>query len=137
MLQLTECPPDTTKKCPVDVVFIFDSSASIDDDDFDAMLNETAQFVQSINQTESPTRFALVTFSTQVTLEFGFDNFSTPEEVADAVRNVTSEKGLTDTAGGIRKAVELFENEKDDVEKDRKRVVLIVTDGSHSAGSFL
>ncbi|XP_061187018.1 collagen alpha-1(XIV) chain-like [Saccostrea echinata] len=86
----------------MDLVFILDSSTSVGNDNFDKMKAFVKKFLQPANIGCGEVRVGLMTFSTQVTIEFHLNTYYTKAEVFDAIDNVPWRYGSTNTADGLK-----------------------------------
>lgn len=117
----------------MDIVFIIDSSGSIQDagpDNWDLILDFVVQVIEGHNVGETATRFGLVKFSTDGTIEIYLDDYFEKNLLIDAVREVSFVGGRTNTADGLQLAWEdLFNTNRGD-RSDVTNVAIMVTDGN-------
>ncbi|XP_040295293.1 integrin alpha-M-like isoform X2 [Bufo bufo] len=117
---LSEPPPE----CGL-IVFVIDGSGSVGENNFKILMDFVKQMISSFSKTE--TKFALLQYSAQVTVEFTFRKFSNSSDL-NAVSDIKYQFGAnTRTATAIRRAVR-------DVfiplsQKDSMKLLIVITDG--------
>merc|ERR1711874_77952 len=73
-------------------------------------------------------RFSLITYSTNVQTIFSFNRYNKPEDVVSAVQTTIYQAGSTNTADGLRQAIEMYQpgfGERPSADD----VVILMTDG--------
>ena len=123
-------------ECTTDVVFLVDDSGSIADADplnFGRVRAFVNAMVNVIHSKDGDSRFALVRFSTNVTTDFSFNNFTSTgdlylREVQQAVAAMPYEGMDTFTSGGLRQAYREFDVTKGD-RPGVGNTLIVITDG--------
>lgn len=91
-----------------DIVFILDSSASVGPINFEEMLKYVSVIIKDLTAYGQDHRFSLITYSTDVKTIFSFNRYNTIEQILEAVQTTTYIAGSTNTASGLREAIQLF-----------------------------
>ncbi|XP_053395018.1 uncharacterized protein LOC123524270 [Mercenaria mercenaria] len=124
-----------------DLLLIMDSSGSIGRRGFTKANSEISRLFGLLCPLNGPfdkrptslyehNQAAMLTFSSSVTQNFDFDDYSTTVEIQKAIAKAKYYGGSTDTASAFRQAVSLFKSNKGARDKSLvKREVLILTDG--------
>ncbi len=113
-----------------DILFLIDTSGSIDTSpggEYDQMIQFITQIIFTLSETID-VQFASITFSTMATLEFGFGEFMTSDEVANAINATTHQGGYTNIADALKMArTKVFgkPGDRDDV----GNVIILITNG--------
>ncbi|XP_023135745.2 integrin alpha-D isoform X2 [Amphiprion ocellaris] len=120
---------DCTKKT-VDLVFLFDGSKSMTEDEF----KQNKVFIKDIMDSLKNTsiKFAAVQFSTNCTKVFDFNDYEAGS-ADDKLQKERHLKGLTNTYRALTFVLdELFENPKAGASPDAIKVMVLITDGDPS-----
>uniref|UniRef100_A0A3Q1BMF0 VWFA domain-containing protein n=1 Tax=Amphiprion ocellaris TaxID=80972 RepID=A0A3Q1BMF0_AMPOC len=119
---------DCTKKT-VDLVFLFDGSKSMTEDEF----KQNKVFIKDIMDSLKNTsiKFAAVQFSTNCTKVFDFNDYEAGS-ADDKLQKERHLKGLTNTYRALTFVDELFENPKAGASPDAIKVMVLITDGDPS-----
>ncbi len=113
------------------MVFLIDTSGSIDTSpggEYDQMIQFITQIIFTLSETID-VQFASITFSTVATLEFGFGEFMTSDEVANAINATTHQGGYNNIADALKMArTKVFgkPGDRDDV----GNVIILITNGA-------
>lgn len=120
------------KKCigkAADIIFVLDSSGSIWPVDYKKQLNFLANLVDSfdIGSGRSQVRIGAITFSDKAYLEFPLDQYTEPDQLKEAILNITYRGGRTFT----NKALRLLKEQVDPHLTNNKGpiVAVVITDG--------
>lgn len=92
-----------------DIAFILDASASVGPLNFELMLRYVASIVKKLTAYGQEHRFSLITYSTGVKTIFSFDRYNTVGQILEAVQTTSYTSGSTNTAGGLREAIQIFQ----------------------------
>ncbi|CAL8270100.1 unnamed protein product [Gadus morhua 'NCC'] len=120
---------DCTKKT-VDLVFLFDGSASMTRDEFNKNKDFIVDIMNSIKNTSI--KFAAVQFSSQPRKVFDFNDYHSGE-ATKLLRNERFMQSLTNTYRALDYTLDkLFENQAAGASPDATKVLVIITDGDPS-----
>ncbi|KAK2815604.1 hypothetical protein Q5P01_026071 [Channa striata] len=126
---LTPAFQECTKKT-VDLVFLFDGSASMTETEFNKNKDFIVDIIDSLKN--SSIKFAAVQFSSDSRKVFDFNDY----QAGTALRKLTEEahmKSLTNTHRALRFVLDhLFENSAAGASPDATKVLVIITDGDPS-----
>ncbi|CAG5123755.1 unnamed protein product, partial [Candidula unifasciata] len=111
-----------------DIVFILDASASVGPDNFEILLKYVSSIIKDLTAFRHGHQFSLVTYSTEAKTVFSFNRYSSREQIIEAVETTTYSAGSTNTAGGLREAIQLFQADFGD-RPSAKNVAILITDG--------
>ena len=113
----------------VDLVFILDSSTSVGNDNYDKMKDFVKKFLHSANIDNGEVRVGLLSYSTNVKVEFQLNSYGSKTEVFDAVDAVPWRYGSTNTADGLKTMhAEMFTEANGD-RPGVPNICIIMTDG--------
>ncbi|XP_029650176.1 collagen alpha-1(XIV) chain-like isoform X1 [Octopus sinensis] len=84
-----------------DIIFILDSSTSVQEENFKKMLNFIVDFVSAASIDNGNVRIGAVLYSSDVKIQFHLNAFQTKQEVIDAVLQIPYVYGSTNTYGGL------------------------------------
>src|SRR5690625_1625959 len=116
---------DTTRV--TDIVLVFDKSGSMQGSRLTKAKAAATQFVNELLSSESQTRIAIVTFSTEYqTLAGGFHGFSGRQSLLDAIDEITATGG-TNIQGGLRHANNLLAGNESTAQN---KVIVLLSDGA-------
>lgn len=109
-----------------DLVFVLDSSGSLSEKNW----YETKQFVidvvKGLNVAYDETHVSVISYSTEVRLEFDLDEYFNKQELETMVWDIQYMAGTTNTADGIRLMRDVYSRKgRDDV----KSIAVVITDG--------
>ncbi|XP_063059284.1 integrin alpha-L-like [Engraulis encrasicolus] len=117
-------------KQDVDLVFIFDGSLSMKDEEFNKNKDFIAAVMKSMENTSI--QFAAAQFSSSVRTVFTFNDFR-EKRALQKLKNESHMKSLTNTHKAMRFALEkLFENQTSGCQPKATKVLVIITDGNPS-----
>jgi len=111
----------------MDLTFVLDASGSVEET-FERSMNLTRSIVNGLNFAGGRTRVALVTYGDNALIRFKLNEYSDKVSVLNAIA-FTQEKGRTNTAGGIEKAVTEVYTARDGDRAGDEDVMIVVTDG--------
>ena len=122
----------------MDYCIAADSSNSINDDDFIALVDIIAGIVDELNvgPTAQDSRVAMVKYGRDVFREFNLTTYTEKATLVNVIRNVArinmTDPGGTNTPGAMEECVNIF---KEQGRVGVPRVIIVVTDGvTHYAG---
>ncbi|KAK2815603.1 hypothetical protein Q5P01_026070 [Channa striata] len=126
---LTPACQDWTRKT-VDLVFLFDGSASMTQTEFNKNKDFIVDIIDSLKN--SSIKFAAVQFSSDSRKVFDFNDYQAGTAL-DKLMNEAHMKSLTNTHRALRFVLEhLFENPAAGASTDATKVLVIITDGDPS-----
>jgi len=111
-----------------DVVFVLDSSASVGEENYKTMVNFVKALVEELAGASSNNRFGLITYSTNVRLVFSLGRYTSAAMIGHAVSHSRYTPGSTNTAGGLRTALDILTNSYGG-RRDAEDIVILITDG--------
>ncbi|CAC5426245.1 unnamed protein product [Mytilus coruscus] len=113
----------------VDIVIILESSASVNDSNFQKMKNFCKDFLKNADLDSGNIQIGIVSYSTGVHIEFQMNDYSTSQDIMEAIDAIPYRNGSKNTADGLRiMRSQMFtaaNGDRDGV----PNVVLILTDG--------
>jgi collagen type VI alpha len=112
----------------LDICFILDASASVGPTNFELMLTYVSSIVKDLTIYGQDHRFSAITYSTEVKTIFGFNRYNTVQQVLEAILTTPYTSGSTNTAGGLREAIGLFQPGFGE-RPTAKNVAILLTDG--------
>ena len=108
-----------------------DGSASVNfygEDNFQLIKESMKSFVRSFNVSSSTTRVGVIVYSTNSTVVFTLNQYSSERDVEEAIENITYPSGGTYTGQALNDAANvLFSNET--VRGNVSKVLVVITDG--------
>lgn len=114
---------------PQDIVFILDSSTSVNEINFGKMLQFTKDFIGGADVNSGNVRVGLLLYGTTVHVEFHLGDFSTKGALFSAINSVKYKYGSTNTAEALRiLRTEMF-LEKNGDRPSVRNIAVVVTDG--------
>ena len=119
--------PPSAEGCGIaDLVFVLDSSGSVSEKNW----YETKQFVidvvKALNVAADETHVSVISYSTEVRLDFDLDEYFDKAELESIIWEVAYMAGTTNTADGIRLMRDVYSrNGRSDV----KSIAVVITDG--------
>uniref|UniRef100_A0A0B7ART5 Collagen alpha-3(VI) chain n=2 Tax=Arion vulgaris TaxID=1028688 RepID=A0A0B7ART5_9EUPU len=111
-----------------DIVFILDASASVGPQNFGLMLKYVSSIVKDLTVYGQDHRFGLITYSTEVKTVFSLNRYSTVPQILEVINTTSYTSGSTNTAGGLREAIQLFQAAFGD-RSTADNVAILMTDG--------
>ncbi|XP_069108493.1 collagen alpha-4(VI) chain-like [Argopecten irradians] len=118
-----------------DIVFVLDSSTSLGRDNFRKILNFTKSFLRNADIDNGDVRVGILTYSSEVRIQFHLDTYSTKPSLMTAIDSVDFMPGSTNTAGGIRRMrIDMFTQQRGD-RAQVKNIAIVVTDGVSNINS--
>ena len=118
----------------IDIVIALDKSGSIGSSNFEIMKSFVEYITSHFVVSYSATRVAIVTWSTQATLEFGFNAYINNEGVKKGIKEVKYSKGLWTATGDALNFIRrnLFPQSP----SDAKKVLFVLTDGKSNRQKY-
>uniref|UniRef100_A0A9J7Y0U0 VWFA domain-containing protein n=1 Tax=Cyprinus carpio carpio TaxID=630221 RepID=A0A9J7Y0U0_CYPCA len=119
---LRNCPPE------IDIAFLIDGSASVEDVDFVKMKTFVITIIQSFSNCSS--QFAIAQFSTGFEIHSKFEAVNDIDSWRTRIGEIKQQKGWTYSANAINKTVdELFVTEGG-ARQSAIKILIVITDGS-------
>lgn len=126
-----QCPTEDCSYNKVELGFAVDGSASVklyQEGNFQRIKVFMKNLIRSFNVSIGQTRVGAIVYSTNSTLVFRLDQYSTYNEVADAIDNMSYPGGGTYTGKALSEASSsLFKSAV--VRADARKVLVLITDG--------
>ena len=97
--------------CIGDVVFVVDSSSSIGQATWPTSLQCIIDIIKDLKVDPSRTHVGVVTYSNEVEVSFGLNNYTSLAEIETAVFEIKYMAGGTNTGDGIKKMHEVIKKE--------------------------
>ncbi|KAL3854733.1 hypothetical protein ACJMK2_013983 [Sinanodonta woodiana] len=117
-----------------DIIFVLDSSSSVGEENFELALEFVSSVVEELSRGGSDNRYAMITFSNDVQLVFSLGRYSSAGTILNAIKYTRYRPGSTNTAGGLRTALEISSPEYGD-RKDVDNIVILVADGQSNVNT--
>ena len=117
----------------IDLVFIIDSSGSIQDagsGNWNLILDFVVKFIESYNIGENNVRVGLTKFSNSGSVEIHLDDYYDKSDLTNAVRAVSLVGGTSNTADGLQVARENVFVESRGDRPDVPNYAVVITDGN-------
>ncbi|XP_018425299.1 PREDICTED: vitrin [Nanorana parkeri] len=109
-----------------DIGFIIDGSSSVGTGNFRTVLQFIANITSEFEISDTDTRIGAVQYTYEQRLEFGFDKYSTKQDVVNAIMRIGYWSGGTSTGAAITYASEqLFSKSK----PNKRKIMIVITDG--------
>ncbi|ESO91594.1 hypothetical protein LOTGIDRAFT_121960, partial [Lottia gigantea] len=111
-----------------DIMFLLDTSSSIELTDFDKQLKFTQDVVKIFDIGRERTKVGVALFSTTVYPQFSLDDYNSKGHIVDRIGNISYRGGRTNTAEALsylRQKVFTKDNKRQGV----PRIAIILTDG--------
>lgn len=107
-------------------MYVLDSSGSVGNCNWFMEKQFAIDIVKALDIGSDDTRVGVVSDSTEVHLNFDFEEHTTVDDLEEAIWGIPWMAGSTNTADGIRLARTVFEQGRGDVNK----IMIVVTDGN-------
>ncbi|XP_063773985.1 vitrin isoform X2 [Pseudophryne corroboree] len=109
-----------------DIGFIIDGSSSVGTGNFRTVLQFIANITSEFEISDTDTRIGAVQYTYEQRLEFGFDKYSTKQDVVNAIMRIGYWSGGTSTGAAITYASDqLFSKSK----PNKRKIMIVITDG--------
>ncbi|KAM5165680.1 vitrin isoform 2-T3 [Mantella aurantiaca] len=109
-----------------DIGFVIDGSSSVGTGNFRTVLQFIANITSEFEISDTDTRIGAVQYTYEQRLEFGFDKYSTKQDVVNAIMRIGYWSGGTSTGAAITYANEqLFSKSK----PNKRKILIVITDG--------
>ncbi|KFV14095.1 Vitrin, partial [Pterocles gutturalis] len=109
-----------------DIGFVIDGSSSVGTGNFRTVLQFVANISKEFEISDTDTRIGAVQYTYEQRLEFGFDKYSTKQDVLSAIKRISYWSGGTSTGAAISYASEqLFSKSK----PNKRKIMILITDG--------
>ena len=103
-VHISDCHPG-----PADVVFLIDSSQS-NIAEFNKSRDSVIKVIEKLPIHPDDFRVSVVTFASDVIVEFLFTDFTSNETLINAIDNIVPSSGATFTTAALEKAQEVYED---------------------------
>ena len=112
-----------------DIVFLVDSSTSVSETNFKKIINFIKHFLTEADIDRGAVRVGVAIYSTSVYVQFDLNDYSTKEEIFDALDKIKYRYGSTNIAHAFRvMRTKMFTIENGD-RPEIKNIGIIITDG--------
>ncbi|NXH79123.1 VITRN protein, partial [Hydrobates tethys] len=109
-----------------DIGFVIDGSSSVGTSNFRTVLQFVANISKEFEISDTDTRIGAVQYTYEQRLEFSFDEYSTKQDVLNAIKRISYWSGGTSTGAAISYASEqLFSKSK----PNKRKIMILITDG--------
>ncbi|XP_041910483.1 vitrin [Arvicola amphibius] len=109
-----------------DIGFVIDGSSSVGTSNFRTVLQFVANLSKEFEISDTDTRIGAVQYTYEQRLEFGFDKYSSKNDILSAIKSVGYWSGGTSTGAAIQYALEqLFKKSK----PNKRKIMILITDG--------
>nr|XP_013799416.1 PREDICTED: vitrin isoform X5 [Apteryx mantelli mantelli] len=109
-----------------DIGFVIDGSSSVGTDNFRTVLQFVANISKEFEISDTDTRIGAVQYTYEQRLEFGFDKYSSKQDILSAIKRISYWSGGTSTGAAISYASEqLFNKSK----PNKRKIMIVITDG--------
>ncbi|NWJ06809.1 VITRN protein, partial [Crypturellus undulatus] len=109
-----------------DVGFVIDGSSSVGTGNFRTVLQFVANISKEFEISDTDTRIGAVQYTYEQRLEFGFDKYSSKQDVLSAIKRINYWSGGTSTGAAISYTLEhLFNRSK----PNKRKIMILITDG--------
>ncbi|NXD12513.1 VITRN protein, partial [Nothocercus nigrocapillus] len=109
-----------------DIGFVIDGSSSVGTGNFRTVLQFVANLSKEFEISDTDTRIGAVQYTYEQRLEFGFDKYSSKQDVLSAIKRISYWSGGTSTGAAISYTLEhLFNKSK----PNKRKIMILITDG--------
>uniref|UniRef100_A0A8C5R187 Cochlin n=1 Tax=Leptobrachium leishanense TaxID=445787 RepID=A0A8C5R187_9ANUR len=109
-----------------DIAFVIDGSSSVGTGNFRTVLQFIANITSEFEISDTDTRIGAVQYTYEQRLEFGFDKYSSKQDVVNAIMRIGYWSGGTSTGAAITYASDqLFSKSK----PNKRKIMIVITDG--------
>ncbi|XP_030278177.1 collagen alpha-6(VI) chain-like [Sparus aurata] len=122
------CSQDICKDIPVDLLFLVDSSGSIDPEDYKTMKDFMKSVISRSMIGRDEVHVGVMQFSSIQQLEFSFNRYYSKYEILSAIDNMNQIGGGTETGAAITALSQYFDPDQGGRPDMRQRLV-VITDG--------
>ncbi len=126
LISLSDC-----KFNEIELGFLVDGSASVEfygQGNFQRIKDSMKSFIRSFNVSSGATRVGVIVYSTNSTVAFTLNQFSSELDIEEAIDNITYPGGETFTGQALNDAARiLFSN--DTVRANVSKILVVITDG--------
>ncbi|XP_025113984.1 uncharacterized protein LOC112576009 [Pomacea canaliculata] len=113
----------------IDLAFVVDTSSSLSPENFESAKTFASNVVDTFNIAPDSVQIAFMTFSSDVQLQFDFNDFSSKEAVKNAISRVQMKLGNTATDKALDFAASQLFTAADGVRPNSAKVAVLLTDG--------
>lgn len=122
-----EAPPSCDNS--LDIIFILDTSGSISEPDFQRVVNFIRDLSSRLNVDAGLARVGVLTYSTDVTLVFHLNQYSTTQEMSLAIQSIRYQGGRTNTHTALAYARDVMFTSENGDRAGVMDLILIISDG--------
>ncbi|XP_040290157.1 collagen alpha-6(VI) chain-like isoform X1 [Bufo bufo] len=122
------CTPEACKDLKADILFLIDSSLSINDPDFKKMKEFMNSFVREADIGLNKVQVGLIQFSSETKEEFPLNRYSQKDDLQAAISGIQQMQQGTMTGAALQDALPYFSAEKGG-RPNIKQYLIIITDG--------
>ena len=115
----------------IDLMFVLDGSGSIDQDDFQSVINFVQNIVRQLDIGADRTQVGLITFDYSAVVQFRLNSYRTRTSLLQAIASTPYSGGGTNTADALRRLIKQFNTTfgARPLTQSIPRVAVVVTDG--------
>ncbi|CAH1788338.1 unnamed protein product [Owenia fusiformis] len=127
------CYPNVCGDLKYDIAVLLDRSGSVPEDDYILMLDFVASVVNDLDISPTDVQVAIVTFSSEVQIEFNLNRYQSRSSLRTAILNLPSTtEGATNHADALAAAADVIFVEGNGDRLDVPNLVMVITDGKSS-----
>ncbi|KAM9308137.1 collagen alpha-6(VI) chain-like [Gastrophryne carolinensis] len=123
------CTPEACKNMKADVLFLIDSSGSINNYDFDKMKDFMDSIVRQAQIGPEAVRIGLIQFSSETKEEFQLNRYKNKKELRDAIMKMQQMGQGTLTGAALQDTLPYFSSARGGRPGSTKQYLIIITDG--------
>ena len=120
----------------LDLVFVVDSSTSVREPNFRSVLDFIQRFLTFADVDGGNVRVGMVTYSTDVHIQFHLNEFYTKDDVMRAVHAVPYRHGNTNTAEALETARSTMFSPRNGDRSSVDNLLIVITDGVSNINGF-
>ncbi|KAG8442862.1 hypothetical protein GDO86_011610 [Hymenochirus boettgeri] len=122
------CTPQACKNMKADILFLVDSSASINPDDYEKMKDFMDSMVKQADIGPDRVQIGLIQFSSETREEFALNKYRKKNEIQEAIERIRQMQQGTLTGQALTDVLPYFSTARGGREKT-KQYLIIITDG--------
>ncbi|ELT89682.1 hypothetical protein CAPTEDRAFT_104247, partial [Capitella teleta] len=112
-----------------DIVFIVDSSGSIQEENFNRMKSFLSGLAGELDIDKGVIRFGVLQFSTDVELEFNMNDYTARADIQSHIQGMPYIRGTTNTAEAIKYADTTMFTKNNGDRSTAENIIVVMTDG--------
>ncbi|XP_071095235.1 uncharacterized protein [Haliotis cracherodii] len=121
--------PDVCSSSQLDVVFVVDSSSSVDSIDFYRTLDFVKEAVTTLFRSSPDTRIAVVKYSSFAMVEFHLDRYHTAAQISSYLDNMVYVPGGSNIAEAINVTIHDVFSAGNGARREASKIAILITDG--------